>query len=148
MSAFLARLAVLVGMGIAMLLSTAGTAVAEPEKDAPAPSPITVLAACPANNFCMYEHSDFGGNMLAIPAGTAYPDLRVFACPGCRSSKHNNNNGTWSDMMSSWVNNTTTVYCWYWHENYSTRDYPMNAGTSLLYVGREPNDQASSIGPC
>ncbi|HEU5471280.1 MAG TPA: hypothetical protein VFV67_11550 [Actinophytocola sp.] len=51
-------------------------------------------------------------------------------------------------MMSSWVNNTSMVYCWHWHENFAVRDLPMNAGTASLYVGKDPNDQASSVGPC
>jgi hypothetical protein len=148
MSAFRARLAALASIGLIVLLSATGVAAAEPETNSPAPPPRSTLATCPASSFCMYEHKDFVGNILVIPAGTAYPDLRVLACPGCRSSKHNNNDGTWSDQMSSWVNNTSMVYCWYWHENFVLRDSTMNAGTSLLYVGKDPNDQASSISPC
>ncbi|WP_152603671.1 hypothetical protein [Amycolatopsis rifamycinica] len=47
------------------------------------------------------------------------------------------------------VNNTGQVYCRYWHEGHVGRDATlMNAGTALSYVGQDPNDQASSIGPC
>jgi hypothetical protein len=143
MSTLRARLVAFAGIVAAFFLTITGVAAAEPTAAAGA------LASCPSNSVCMYEHKDFGGNVLVIPAGTAYPDLRPFTCPGCRSSKHNNNNGTWSDQLSSWVNNTGQVYCWYWHENYARRDGTlMNAGTALAYVGKDPNDQASSLGPC
>jgi peptidase inhibitor family I36 len=141
------RFAALTGIGATFFLTITGVATAGP--GAPAALPVSVLASCPASSVCLYEHKDFGGTVLVIPAGAAYPDLRAFDCPGCRSSKHNNNNGTWSDQLSSWVNNTGQVYCWYWNENYVRRDSVlMNAGTAYSYVGKDPNDQASSIGPC
>ena len=148
MSAVLTRSAMLASMILTVLWSTTGIAAAAPETNVASQPSHSVLAICPADSFCMYEHKDFVGNILVIPAGTAYPDLRPFACPGCRSSKHNNNNGTWSDMMSSWVNNTSMVYCWYWHENYAALGGIMSAGTASSYVGSSPNDQASSIRPC
>jgi hypothetical protein len=141
-------LAGLVIMGLTVLLSATGIASAGTETNGAATPAVGILETCPANSFCMYENKDFGGKILVLPAGTAVPDLRVYTCAGCRSSKHNNNNGTWSDQLSSWVNNSGMVYCWYWSENYVTRDFPMNAGTSSLYVGKDPNDQASSIAPC
>ncbi|MDQ7808662.1 peptidase inhibitor family I36 protein [Amycolatopsis sp. A133] len=144
MPRFRSRFAALAGIGATFFLTITGVAAA-----APAALPASVLESCPASSVCFYEHQDFGGTVLVIPAGAAYPDLRAFPCAGCRSSKHNNNNGTWSDQLSSWVNNTGQVYCWYWHENYAGRnDTVMNAGTALSYVGKTPNDQASSIGPC
>lgn len=147
MSRFRSRAAALAGIGAAFFLTLTGVAAAQPA--AAAALPAAALASCPAGSVCLYEHKDFGGTILVIPAGDAYPDLRAFACAGCRSSKHNNNNGTWSDQLSSWVNNTGQVYCWYWNESYVGRDATlMNAGTALGYVGKDPNDQASSIGPC
>ncbi|MEV7099598.1 peptidase inhibitor family I36 protein [Amycolatopsis sp. NPDC051045] len=141
------RFAALAGIGATFFLTITGIAAAG--SGAPVALPAAALASCPANSVCLYEHKDFGGTVLVIPAGDASPDLRAFACASCRSSKHNNNNGTWSDQLSSWVNNTGQVYCWYWHENYAGRnDTVMNAGTALSYVGKDPNDQASSIGPC
>jgi hypothetical protein len=141
------RFAALTGIGATFFLTITGVATAG--SAAPAALPAAALTSCPANSVCLYEHQEFGGTILIIPAGDTYPDLRAFACPGCRSSKHNNNDGTWSDQLSSWVNNTGQVYCWYWNENYAKREGPlMNAGTALSYVGKNPNDQASSIGPC
>jgi hypothetical protein len=148
MSAFRARMTAIAIMGLTVLLSATGIAGAGPATNTSASPSQSILATCPANSFCLYEHKDFGGNILAVPAGTSSSDLRAFPCPGCRSSKHNNNDGTWSDQLSSWVNNTSMVYCWYWSENYVVRDLPMNAGTSSVYVGRDPNDQASSLAPC
>ncbi|MEV4050054.1 peptidase inhibitor family I36 protein [Amycolatopsis sp. NPDC049688] len=142
MSKFGTRIAALAGIGAAVFLAVPGIAAASA-------IPASVLASCPANSVCLYEHKDFGGTVLAIPAGAAYADLRAYECPGCRSSKHNNNDGTWSDQLSSWVNNTGQVYCWYWNEDYVGRDATlMSAGTASSYVGKNPNDQASSIGPC
>ncbi|WP_410667748.1 peptidase inhibitor family I36 protein [Amycolatopsis sp. cmx-4-68] len=141
------RFAALAGIGATFFLTVTGVATAE--SGGPVALPAAALASCPANSVCLYEHKDFGGTLLAIPAGDTYPDLRVFPCAGCRSSKHNNNDGTWSDQLSSWVNNTGQVYCWYWNENYANREAVlMNAGTALSYVGKNPNDQASSLGPC
>jgi hypothetical protein len=147
MSSLRSRFAALSGIGAAFFLTITGVATAG--SATPAALPAAVLDSCPASSVCLYEHKDFGGKVLVIPAGAAYPDLRAFACQDCRSSKHNNNDGTWSDQLSSWVNNTGQVYCWYWNENYSRRNDPlMNAGTASSYVGKDPNDQASSIGPC
>ncbi|MEU5265676.1 peptidase inhibitor family I36 protein [Amycolatopsis sp. NPDC021455] len=142
MPTFRSRFAALAGIVSAFFLTITAAATAAPAL------PASVLETCPASSVCFYEHKDFGGKVLAIPAGAAYPDLRVFSCQDCRSSKHNNNDGTWSDQLSSWVNNTGQVYCWYWHENYAKRGEVMNAGSANTYVGKDPNDQASSIAPC
>lgn len=102
---------------------------------------------CPAGNICIWEHRDFGGNILIVPVGVSYPSLHVLTCPGCVSSNHHRSNGTWGDMMSSWYNNSSTLYCWFWNIDFQVVVF-MGAGTSVAYVGSFNNDQASAIGPC
>src|SRR5216110_3128902 len=138
MSHLRTRSAALAGIGATFFLTITGVATAG--SATPAAQPAAVLETCPVSSVCLYEHKDFQGKILVIPAGAAYPDLRVFTCQDCRSSKHNNNDGTWSDQLSSWVNNTGQVYCWYWNENYVKRnDELMSAGRASSYVGKDPN---------
>lgn len=122
-------------LGAVMLWTGSGVAAAD--------------TACPDDNVCLYEHRDFGGKMLAIPAGTSYSSLHKLTCQGCESSKHSGSDGTWGDMMSSWRNTSDTYYCWYWDVNFgsgSGQKMPQNSEVS--YVGSDPNDQASSVAPC
>jgi hypothetical protein len=108
-----------------------------------------ILANCPANTLCLYEHKDFIGTVLEISPGTSYPSLHVLSCPGSSSSRHRSSNGTWGDMMSSWTNNTSLAYCWHEDINYGGGPVSMHGGgAALSYVGSDSNDKASSIQPC
>jgi hypothetical protein len=43
-------------------------------------------APCPDDSLCLYEHRDFGGHMIAFPAGSAVPSLNDYWCEFCVSS--------------------------------------------------------------
>jgi len=105
---------------------------------------------CPADNICFYQHKDYGGRILALPAVgiIGFPTLHTFACPGCRSSEHSGSNDTWGDQMSSWTNNSTVAICAYQHINYGGSMLMMPAGGSVALVASNWNDQVSSFKPC
>jgi hypothetical protein len=129
----IAKLLAAVSIGVAM----AGTATGVASADTP----------CPANSVCFYEHQNYDGKMLVIPAGTSYGELRDLPCDGCRSSKHSGSNGTWGDMMSSWRNNSNTNYCWYWDTNFAGYVERMPINGYSAYVGKNSNDQATGVAP-
>jgi hypothetical protein len=104
-------------------------------------------APCPADNVCLYQHSNFGGLVLAVPAGTSIPNLHLLSCAGCRSSEHSGSNGTWGDQTSAWVNNTVVVYCAYQHINYGGSVLALYAGAGSN-VSSNWNDQISGLKPC
>jgi hypothetical protein len=134
------RLAALLAGGLATF-AISGTAAAAPGGD------VTALANCPADTLCIYQHDNFGGNVFYVSSGSAYPTLHTYACPGCDSRKHRSD-GTWGDQLSSWTNNTSRAYCWYYDINYGGYVTPMAAGAAVSYVGKGPNDEASSVQPC
>jgi hypothetical protein len=142
------RLTVALTGAFLMLLTATGVAVADGDAGVKRPNVNKAVAACPAGTLCIYEHRDFGGTVLLVSPGTVHSNLRLLSCPGCRSSKNSGSNGTWGDMLSSWINNTSVSYCWFWDANFGGRLMPMTSGVAEPYVGSTANDQASSIAPC
>jgi hypothetical protein len=111
------------------------------------------LADCPADSLCIFQHRDFLGEFLVTPAGIARSDLRNHRCWdrnffGRPCDARRKPDGTWSDQMSSWVNNTSLNYCWYFDINFGTGPLSMPAGQSLSFLPSIINDEASSLQPC
>ncbi|MET0418441.1 MAG: peptidase inhibitor family I36 protein [Actinoplanes sp.] len=106
------------------------------------------LAGCPANTLCFYNDKDFLGHIFTVQAGESIPSLHVYSCPDCNSPKHGAGDGNFGDQMSSWVNNTSWSYCWYYDINYGRYVNVMPAGQANSWVGKKPQDEASSLRPC
>ena len=106
------------------------------------------LAGCPANTLCFYNDKDFLGHIFTIQAGESIPSLHAYVCAGCDSPKHGAGDGNFGDQMSSWVNNTSWSYCWYYDINYGSYVTVMPAGQAISWVGKRTQDEASSVRPC
>jgi hypothetical protein len=85
--------------------------------------------------------------VFIVPAGHSFPNLHLFECPGC-DSPHGAGDGNFGDQMSAWVNNTSLAYCWYFDINYGRYVTVMPAGQAVAWVGKGPQDEASSVRPC
>ncbi|WP_203919032.1 peptidase inhibitor family I36 protein [Rugosimonospora africana] len=103
---------------------------------------------CPPDSLCLYEDKDFGGYMIAFPAGSAVPSLHEYLCLGCNSSKHPGSNNTWGDMLSSWRNTSDIGYCQFRNIDYNGNTYyGFLANYEVSYVGKGLNDEISSFHP-
>lgn len=133
----------------ALLLTVLASAFAGASASA---APVTAAAGiqstCPADSVCLYVDRDFGGNVFVVPAGQSFPNVHLFACPGCDSPKHGAGDGNFGDQMSAWVNNTSWAYCWFYDINYGSFMGVMNAGNAVTWVGKRAQDELSSIRPC
>jgi hypothetical protein len=151
-------------------LSVGGVPASASAADATAPAAsvggiadASLLANCPADSLCIFQHRDFLGEVFVTPAGTSRPTLHAFECrdanrlgpdrlpKGCDSPRHGDGDGNWGDQMSSWVNNTSLKYCWSFDINFGNGGSfpnPMLAGQSLSFLSSRFNDEASSMRPC
>jgi hypothetical protein len=147
------RLAIVAAAVCALVTGVSGQTVSASAAVADA----SLLNVCPADSLCLYQHRDFQGEFFVTASGTLLNDLRNFRCID-RAFKsrpcdaRHDPDGSWNDMMSSWVNNTSLNYCWFFDINYGTGPLPipiaMPAGQSLSVLHPALNDEASSMKPC
>jgi hypothetical protein len=138
-----------VGRFVAVLAAIlAATALgANPGAAATPASDIGVQATCPEGFLCLFEHRDFAGQMLALPAGST-ANLHQYPCSGCRSSRHSGSNDTWGDMLSSWENKTNVTYAQFYNvEMTYYTGYYFVPRLSVAYVGTGLNDEISALRP-
>lgn len=101
------------------------------------PSLLRIAAAdvrgCPDGYLCMYADAQDGGGGYGVRQGRDLNDFRGI---------------DFNDKMSSWVNATTTEYCWYTDINYSGTSRVLVPGEFRDVNEADQNDRASSIEDC
>ncbi|MFJ4963198.1 peptidase inhibitor family I36 protein [Streptomyces sp. NPDC088729] len=88
---------------------------------------------CPDGYLCLYRDVGYAGGGYAVNNGRALNDFRGI---------------DFNDVMSSWVNETSSRYCWYPDINYTGTRFAMRSGGASDAVNVENNDIASSTEPC
>jgi hypothetical protein len=138
---------ILAGLALAAgLVGSAGTAAA----DAP--------SMCPDNTVCLYSGRDYTGAMITLspdlPWQNSYDDLHELPCvladgTACVSGTFPDySNGRWSDQVSSSINNTRELYCWWTGANATGRAVWMNMWSRQGALSSVHNDVMRSIRPC
>jgi hypothetical protein len=116
----LSSIVALTGVAVAATLFTTGQASA--------------ATSCPSRTVCFFNGPNGGGGIHTIPSGSRDP---WFGNAG-----HN-------DAASSWVNNTSLTYCWYYDINYGGKALSMppsnDTARNMAIVDR---GKASSAQPC
>jgi peptidase inhibitor family I36 len=155
------RLALVLAIGILTLIAATASPVAAAASSADA-APVAAGSAgaavpatdqidfrCPPDSLCLFMHRDFGGEVFVVPAGASFPNLHLFPClPFCDSPKHGAGDGNFGDQMSSFINNTSLRYCWWFDINFRnlvSEFFPLTFNT---WVGRFLQDELSSVAPC
>jgi hypothetical protein len=102
---------------------------------------------CPRGSVCLYQHRDAQGVIKKFQYTQGYGNFTYLICLSCSE-------GDFNDDMSSWVNNSSYRYCWYfdtaWTPTSGTRGprpMPPQFGR-IVNVTSFENDQASSIARC
>lgn len=128
------RLHVIIGTAVtftAAALAMAAPAAAAPQVRAPIP--------CPANDVCMYENVDFGGQIYKL-----HTEDKKFSdnlCPDCHPP------GNWDNRMSSIINNKSTRYCFYEKDNFGGADIKVEGHQRMRSLPGF-NDKISSARSC
>jgi peptidase inhibitor family I36 len=144
------RLAVALALGIVALVAGAAPAAAAPDPAAATVVPQPSLPdGCPANSLCLHLERDLlGGHIFVIPGGASVPNLHLFACAECDSPRHSAGDGNFGDQMSSYVNNTSLTYCWWFDINYQRFGGTFLPHEVNKWVGKVHQDELSSTRPC
>lgn len=93
--------------------------------------------SCPEGYVCLYLDADANTDGIAIREGEEIGNLA------------NDFDFDWDNRMTSWINNTSTRYCWYFDFDFSGECHVMEpARNRVVNVLPRENDKASSIRPC
>ena len=96
---------------------------------APLSSTAASAVVCTSNTLCLYEHINFGGNMLPVYAPTG-----GWVSVG----------SSFNDVMSSWINNLQYDARWSVDANGGGATYCMNSGSQNAQVISSRNDLLSA----
>jgi Peptidase inhibitor family I36 len=95
-------------------------------------SPAVAATRCPGRTVCFFDTVGGGGAIRIIEPGSRDPWFESF-----------------NDKASSWVNNTTLTYCWYYDINYRGKASLVRPSAGrVVPIPSGDNDRASSAQPC
>ncbi|GAB3885948.1 peptidase inhibitor family I36 protein [Kibdelosporangium lantanae] len=102
---------------------------------------------CLTDSVCIYQDANWQGWVLEFDAGGGTGHLGYYGCD-CHSTHHPDSDGTWSDQMSSWQNNTNLNYCWSFDSGAQGERHLMARGEAVNAVTAHENDEATSVFTC
>ncbi|HEY9824298.1 MAG TPA: peptidase inhibitor family I36 protein [Stenomitos sp.] len=140
MNRFLTASLVIMGMGMS-------PALAAPVDDGPILAIPTSKSAsdCPSGKVCLFRDANYTGPFYYFSVGSA--NFTQLPCAACTNGVHGND-GTFNNQMTSWINRSSSRFCWYVRTQYGGTPRVMNTGTSNPNVGAANNDLASSLRKC
>jgi Peptidase inhibitor family I36 len=156
------RRVVLSLIGLALAAATSGTPAEASEATVGGAFGSQLATAtdylCPSGRVCFYYGRDFTGPSLTlnpeVPWNSFYADMHDLVCvlptgEKCVSTTHPEySNGRWSDQVSSWLNNSRMLLCWWSGENFSGHGYTVNMYSRFTALPPDTNDTMRSVGPC